>query len=210
MSRLNYSLLRDYVLGSTYVGPGLLKRVEQVVLAQDVIDGPRYRTGSVMPTGTSHGRDAGDESGLSERCFDLLIGLTQWRGSTLGFPRFGQGAQSLLRYLVKNRITDVHLLTQGGPAEEGEQPQRPILAEIRDEFDRLVPAERDGDMDPADPAWVKAEALITFLQDWLESDCDHDWERVSSADMQVSVLRCKHPRCGVQKHVLPDDEELVG
>jgi hypothetical protein len=197
---MNIQMTRDYLLGSTYVGPGLLRRVEERVIEQDVIDGPVYRTGSVMEMGTSAGKDHGSDEGLSERCFDLLVALTQWLGKGIGWDRSGRTSQKLLEALHNNRITDVILLTQGDRDDKG------TLERVREEIDRLIPRSREGELAEDDPVRTRCEELIRFLQSWMEADCDHDWERVSSTDIRVSVFRCS---CGVQRYQRDGEEEWL-
>lgn len=195
--RLNRGLLRDYILGSTYVGPGLLRRVEQRVLEQDVIDSPIYKTGSVMVTGAAAGRDAGNEDGLSEETFGLLVGLVQWLGKGIGWDHSGDTAKGLLKQLVSHRITDVTLLTRGIASEDVPA----TFSVVRARVEALLPS-ADGELSEDDVlVMAKIDALIKFLQDFMEAGCNHEWEQVSSSDIRVVVQRC---RCGVQRYLDPE------
>lgn len=200
MSRLNRTALREYILGSFYVGPGLLRRVEQRVKEQDVIDVPVYKTGSVMATGPSAGRDAGHEDGLAEETFSLLVGLIQWLGKGIGWETSGATARGLLKQLLANRITDVSMLTAGIPSER--VPATFTL--IRNRVEDLLPSHAEGDLAEDDETLAKIDSLIRFLQDFMEAGCDHDWEPIASTDVRITVERCN---CGVLRYLPPGSQE---
>ena len=166
--------LSEWLLGELHAGPGLLKRVERVVASQNDAGGPTYRTGSVIPTGKAAPKTRGDDSGISEECFALAVGLIEWQGRGLSTST-SQTSQDLLKYLMKNHLTDIDYLCGPGG----------LIAKVRqaasDEFRRELP-----DVD-------RLEKLGAFLTGWLESECNHRFTEQPSEDPRSTVYRCE---CG--------------
>lgn len=186
--------IRDYLIGNAYGAIGLLHKVEQRVKEQDTIDGPVYKTGSVMLTGPSASRDHGNESGLSETCFELLVALTQWLGKGIGWDTSGDTEKQLLRYLIENRITDIEVLTGGR------------IQQVIDEVDRILPEDRE--LYEEHPAWQRVNELKKYLLDWLDDDCHHQWELIADVDnsLRVATYRCTVKDCNARKNLYNNDE----
>lgn len=182
------ALLRNYLLGTTYGGAGLLRRVEQRVSEQTQVDGPAYRTGSVIPTGVSVGKDHGSDSGFSETTFALLVGLIQWLGHGLGRTPPGHSERALLEYLVRNHITDLDALL--GSDGRLEQVRRRVEEELREPTEAQIQNCRD---------------LVDFLRAWMTSDCDHEWEEVER-DGKLVVHACD---CGARRYLHGEDQWLA-
>lgn len=188
--------LRSYMLGNSYGAIGLLHKVEQMVLKQEGIGGPTFQTGSVMQTKfTVTDSDRGNESGISETCFALLVALTQWLGKGIGWDKSGETERGMLRYLIKNRITDIEVLTGGR------------FDQVTAELERILPDD-DRVFTPDDAVWQRVNELKVFLLKWLEDDCDHDWELIADVDqsMRIATFRCRNPRCGANKYLYNGDE----
>ncbi len=178
--RLDPSLLEDYLLGSPYGGPGLLRRIERVVMAQRSPDAPRFRTGSIIPTGSI--APEADDSAFSETTFPLLVALIQWQGAGI---RADNGTEArLASFLAHNHISDVDCLVgPSGHLERARQRLKLLLSDVRERA--------------SGQALDRVNELTDFLRDWLGNTCEHQWElfqEVKGAGLTVYRCACESRR----------------
>ncbi len=177
-SEIYPQLLYDHLLGSEQRGPGLLRRVEAIVTQQATPDGPTYRTGSIIPTG-SQPSDSSRDSGFSERTFELLVATVQWMGA--GIREDATTARNLLEYLAKHKLSDVDLLI--GPSGR--------LAQARNRAHDLLGVITQANID-------RVQELTTYLAGWIGDACEHAWEEAEADSSYGTVFVCGG--CGLKRH----------
>ena len=175
--------IRDVLLGDRFVGPGLLVQVERQVLEQDTVEGPQYRTGSVIPTGVSAHKDHGSEDGFSDECLGLLCRLTEWLDG--GIRNASETERKILPVLREHKRTDVQALTG----------KFGTIQQVRNELKSILPV-----TDERVPESVAARAteLVDYLLGWLGVECDHHWQEVDSEVPRLRIFECSHPACGLR------------
>lgn len=186
--------LRSYLLGrepSSTRGPeqshsGLLGRVRQRVKAVSQVEGPVYRTGSVIPTGGA-GHANEDASGLIEQVTELAIALNEWEGQGIGSSTAKTG-RSLIQYLRANHLTDVdYLVGRYGRLERTVEVVKALL------------------IDPTEMNLAKVESLAHYLTGWI-GDCKHEWHTLTSEDGSIELHDCP---CGAGFYTYQGDDRWL-
>ena len=174
--------LRLQLLGGVRAGPGLIRRVHHRVEQLSSPEGPGYRTGSVIPTGTSS-HESESQDGLIEDVSELCIALIEWQAGKDFGTASNRAKQGLFSYLAKNRITDVDYV---------KTKLRAVRTEVSDQLRPESPEQAVVD---------RCESLARFLTTWM-GGCPHDFQRVP-ADEGINILAC---HCGASYVLYPGNE----
>lgn len=187
--RRNPDLLKPYILGGTWDGPGILSRV-----AKDV----EGMAAGYLPTGAmwpfiSRGEGRGSIVGGTSRVGPSLLDVAKIYDLALAIDGWlGESRPNLVSYLRKEQISDVDYLVGSTRAGFGR------LKRVRDRVHGWL------NQTPVQTKHIDAcLELIDILQDFSESGCDHHFRPIDG-----DFVRCDRCGLGHPDPTLPDGGRL--